>query len=129
MPVDARHGVTTGVSADDRARTVAAAIDPATSPADLVWPGHLHTLAGNPDGVLARAGHTEASLDLAVLAGLTPAAVICEITRPDGGMARRPDLIRFAEDHALSIVTIDELIAYRLQAQTQSDRYAACGAA
>lgn len=129
MPIDARRGVTTGVSANDRARTVAAAIDPATSPADLVWPGHLHTLAGNPDGVLARAGHTEASLDLAALAGLTPAAVICEITRADGEMARRPDLISFAREHDLSIATIDDLITYRLRAHSLDRCHAACGAA
>ena len=111
--VDAAHGVTTGISAADRARTVQALIDPATSCKDLVSPGHLFPLQACPGGVLVRAGHTEASLDFARLAGLAPAAVICEILNADGTMARLPQLRTFAKQHGLKITSIAALIEYR----------------
>lgn len=115
MPVDGRRGVTTGVSAFDRAKTIATMLDEASEPTDLVWPGHLHLLSANPQGVLGRPGHTEASIDFCRIAGLYPAAVICEIVRNDGQMARRDDLFEFADRHGLIIATIDELIEYRRQ--------------
>lgn len=113
VSVEARHGVTTGISAFDRATTIRALIDPATRPEDLARPGHVFPLRAAEGGVLTRAGHTEASVDLARLAGLYPAAVICEVLRDDGAMARRPELERFAERHRLQIITIADLIAYR----------------
>ena len=109
-----RFGVTTGISAADRAATVRAAIDPATVPGDLRRPGHVFPLRARPGGVLQRVGQTEASVDLARLAGLYPAGVICEILNADGSMARRPDLERFAERHALTFITVAQLVAYRL---------------
>src|SRR5438270_3623333 len=111
----ARFGVTTGISAADRAATVRVAIDPATVPADLRRPGHVFPLRARPGGVLQRVGQTEASIDLARLAGLYPAGVICEILNPDGSMARRPDLERFAKEHGLTFITVAQLIAYRLK--------------
>ncbi len=117
LSVDARHGVTTGVSAHDRARTIQVLIDPETRPNDLVRPGHLFPLRARPGGVLVRAGHTEASVDLARLAGLYPAAVICEIMNPDGTMARTPQLIDFAQRHGLRVCTIADLIKHRLQSE------------
>ena len=111
--VDAAHGVTTGISAADRARTVQVLIDPATSCKDIVSPGHLFPLQARPGGVLVRAGHTEASLDFARLAGLAPAAVICEILNADGTMARLPQLRTFARQHSLKITSIAALIEYR----------------
>jgi 3,4-dihydroxy 2-butanone 4-phosphate synthase len=113
VPVEARHGVTTGISAFDRATTIRTLIDPATRPEDLVRPGHVFPLRAADGGVLSRAGHTEASVDLARMAGLYPAAVICEIMRDDGAMARRSDLERFAARHGIRIVAIADLIAYR----------------
>jgi 3,4-dihydroxy 2-butanone 4-phosphate synthase / GTP cyclohydrolase II len=110
--VDARAGITTGISAFDRARTVRALIDPASRPEDLIRPGHLFPLEAVPGGVLRRAGHTEAAVDLTRLAGLNPAGVICEIIRDDGEMARRDDLIAFARRHALCIVTIADLVVH-----------------
>src|SRR2546428_4042493 len=110
----ARFGVTTGISAADRAATVRVAIDPVTVPADLRRPGHVFPLRARPGGVLQRVGQTEASVDLARLAGLYPAGVICEILNPDGSMARRPDLERFAERHGLTFITVAQLVAYRL---------------
>ena len=110
----ARFGVTTGISAADRAATIRVAIDPATVPADLRRPGHVFPLRSRPGGVLQRVGQTEASIDLARLAGLYPAGVICEILNADGTMARRPELTRFAERHGLTFVTVAELVAYRL---------------
>jgi 3,4-dihydroxy 2-butanone 4-phosphate synthase/GTP cyclohydrolase II len=110
----ARFGVTTGISAADRAATVRVAIDPATVPPDLRRPGHVFPLRARPGGVLQRVGQTEASVDLARLAGLYPAGVICEILNPDGTMARRPELERFAAEHRLTFVTIAQLVAYRL---------------
>jgi 3,4-dihydroxy 2-butanone 4-phosphate synthase/GTP cyclohydrolase II len=110
----ARFGVTTGVSAADRAATIRVAIDPATVPADLRRPGHVSPLRARPGGVLQRVGQTEASVDLARLAGLYPAGVICEILNADGTMARRPDLERFAAQHGLTFITVAQLVAYRL---------------
>jgi 3,4-dihydroxy 2-butanone 4-phosphate synthase / GTP cyclohydrolase II len=110
----ARFGVTTGISAADRAATIRVAIDPATVPQDLRRPGHVFPLRARPGGVLQRVGQTEASVDLARLAGLYPAGVICEILNPDGTMARRPQLERFAAEQGLTFVTIAQLVAYRL---------------
>ena len=127
--IEAREGVSTGISAYDRARTIATAIDPTKGESDIVSPGHVFPLVAREGGVLIRAGHTEASIDLARLAGLYPAAVICEIMNEDGTMSRMPDLVPFAQRHGLKIGTIEDLIAYRLKhdrlvkqvAQTQVD--------
>lgn len=113
VTVDARRGTTTGVSAADRATTIAALIDPATQPQDLMRPGHMFPLRARPGGVLERPGHTEAAVDLACLAGCAPAGVLCEVVSEDGSMARTPELIRFARQHDLCIVTIADLIVYR----------------
>ncbi len=113
VSVDARDGTTTGISAADRAATVHALLDPDTKPWDLARPGHVFPLRYAEGGVLRRAGHTEASVDLARLAGLYPAGVLCEVVNEDGTMARMPDLQRFAEEHGLLIVSIADLIAYR----------------
>jgi len=113
--IDARQGVTTGISAFDRAKTIQVAIDPATRPADLARPGHVFPLRARKGGVLVRAGQTEASVDLARLAGLVPAGVICEIMRDDGSMARIPDLTEFCGIHGLKMLTVAELIRYRMQ--------------
>ena len=113
--IDARDGVTTGISAYDRARTIHIAIDPATRPSDLARPGHIFPLRARKGGVLVRAGQTEASVDLARLAGLVPAGVICEIMRDDGTMARVPDLIEFCREHDMKMLTVAELIRYRMQ--------------
>ncbi len=110
---DARTGITTGTSAYDRARSIQVAIDPRTQPSDLVRPGHVDGLRAHPGGVLVRAGHTEGSTDLARLAGLAEAAVICEILTPDGRMARVPDLRQFCQTHQLKMCTIQDLIDYR----------------
>jgi 3,4-dihydroxy 2-butanone 4-phosphate synthase/GTP cyclohydrolase II len=122
VSIEARHGVTTGISAADRAHTVKVAIDPATKPSDLVAPGHVFPLRARPGGVLQRTGQTEGSVDLARLAGLTPAGVICEIMNDDGTMARMPDLEKFAAKHGLLIVTIADLIQYRLQNESLVSR-------
>ncbi len=113
LSIEAREGVTTGISAADRARTVAVAIDPASQPSDISTPGHVFPLMAKDGGVLVRAGHTEAAVDVARLAGLIPAGVICEIMNDDGSMARMPDLIKFAQLHGLKIATIADLIEYR----------------
>jgi 3,4-dihydroxy 2-butanone 4-phosphate synthase/GTP cyclohydrolase II len=113
--IEAREGVTTGISAADRAHTVRTAIDPQTTYSDLARPGHIFPLRARKGGVLVRAGQTEASVDLARLAGLNPAGVICEIMRDDGEMARIPDLIPFCKEHGLLILTVAELIRYRLR--------------
>jgi 3,4-dihydroxy 2-butanone 4-phosphate synthase/GTP cyclohydrolase II len=113
--IEAREGVSTGISAHDRARTIATAIDATKGASDIVSPGHVFPLVAREGGVLIRAGHTEASVDLARLAGLYPAAVICEIMNEDGTMSRMPDLIPFAQRHGLKIGTIEDLIAYRLK--------------
>ncbi|MFM7069233.1 MAG: bifunctional 3,4-dihydroxy-2-butanone-4-phosphate synthase/GTP cyclohydrolase II [Actinomycetes bacterium] len=113
--VDYVHGTSTGISASDRAATIQALIDPETRPADLARPGHIFPLRYTEGGVLKRAGHTEAAVDLSRLAGLAPAGVLCEIVNDDGTMARVPDLIRFCEEHGLLMVTIAQLIRYRRQ--------------
>jgi 3,4-dihydroxy 2-butanone 4-phosphate synthase/GTP cyclohydrolase II len=113
--IDAREGVTTGISAYDRARTVLVAIDPATRPSDLARPGHVFPLRARKGGVLVRAGQTEASVDLARMAGMVPAGIICEIMREDGTMARVPDLVGFCNQHKLKMLTVAELIRYRMQ--------------
>ncbi len=111
----AHFGVGTGISAADRARTIRVAIDPATKPEDLRRPGHISPLRARPGGVLQRVGHTEASVDLARLAGFRPAGVICEILSPDGSMARRPQLEEFCREHGLVMMTVADLVAYRLR--------------
>jgi 3,4-dihydroxy 2-butanone 4-phosphate synthase/GTP cyclohydrolase II len=113
LSIEAAEGVTTGISAHDRARTVQVAVARDARPSDIVQPGHIFPLMAQPGGVLVRAGHTEAGCDLAHLAGLTPAAVICEILKDDGTMARLPDLVEFAAAHGLRIGTIADLIEYR----------------
>ncbi|KRV50430.1 3,4-dihydroxy-2-butanone 4-phosphate synthase [Wenjunlia vitaminophila] len=113
VSVDAKHGTTTGISAADRAHTARALADPESVPGDFVRPGHVFPLRAREGGVLARDGHTEAGIDLARLAGLHPAAVICEIANADGTMARLPELVPFARRHGLAIVSIEDLIAYR----------------
>lgn len=113
VSIEAREGVTTGISAADRAHTIQVAIDPSKRPEDIVSPGHIFPLKARDGGVLVRAGHTEAAVDIARLAGLNPAGVICEIMNDDGTMARMPDLIKFAEKHKLKIATIADLISYR----------------
>jgi 3,4-dihydroxy 2-butanone 4-phosphate synthase/GTP cyclohydrolase II len=115
VSIDAKEGVSTGISAFDRARTVQAAIDPATKPSDLARPGQIFPLRAREGGVLARAGQTEAAIDLARLAGLYPAGVICEIMNEDGTMARMPELEKFSQTHDLPILTIADLIKYRLK--------------
>ncbi len=112
VSIEARRGVSTGVSAADRAVTIKTAIDPLSGPDDLCTPGHVFPLRAAEGGVLARAGHTEACVDISRLAGLSGAAVICEIMNPDGAMARLPDIKIFAERHNLKIATIDDLAAY-----------------
>jgi 3,4-dihydroxy 2-butanone 4-phosphate synthase / GTP cyclohydrolase II len=113
VSIEAREGVTTGISASDRARTVAVAVDPTKGPTEIVSPGHVFPLVARDGGVLVRAGHTEAAVDVSRLAGLNPAGVICEIMNDDGTMARMPDLVKFAQFHGLKIGTIADLIAYR----------------
>ncbi len=113
VSVDAKRGTTTGISAKDRARTIEALLNPRTKPEDLIRPGHIFPLRGKNGGVLVRAGHTEAAMDLARLAGLYPAGVICEILNADGSMARLTHLSRFARKHKLKLVTIKDLIEYR----------------
>jgi 3,4-dihydroxy 2-butanone 4-phosphate synthase/GTP cyclohydrolase II len=113
VSIEAREGITTGVSARDRAHTIAVAINPETRPRDLVTPGHVFPLAARPGGTLVRAGHTEAAVDIARTAGLIPAGVICEIMNADGSMARLPDLVAFAQVHGLKLGTIADLIAHR----------------
>lgn len=122
VSVEAREGVTTGISAHDRAHTIAVAVDPTKGPDDIVSPGHVFPLVAKPGGVLVRAGHTEAAVDISRLAGLNPAGVICEIMRDDGTMARLPDLIDFARLHGLKIGTIADLIAYRRRTERQVER-------
>src|SRR5690606_21701895 len=114
VSIEAAEGVTTGISAADRAHTVQVAVAKHASPEEIVQPGHIFPLQAQPGGVLSRAGHTEAGCDLAGLAGLEPAAVIVEIMNEDGTMARRPDLEQFAEKHGLRIGTIADLIHYRM---------------
>ncbi|MEL6374889.1 MAG: 3,4-dihydroxy-2-butanone-4-phosphate synthase [Pseudomonadota bacterium] len=115
VSIEAREGISTGISAADRSRTILTAIDQTKTDADIVSPGHVFPLVARPGGVLVRAGHTEAAVDLARMAGLYPAGVICEIMNDDGTMARVPDLIGFAQRHGLKIGTIEDMIAYRLR--------------
>jgi 3,4-dihydroxy 2-butanone 4-phosphate synthase / GTP cyclohydrolase II len=122
--IDARTGVTTGISAADRARTIQVAIDPATRPDDLARPGHVPPLRARKGGVLVRAGQTEAGVDLARLAGMIPAAVICEIMNDDGTMARVPQLLEFCRQHELKMLTVAELIRYRLENEHYVERFA-----
>jgi 3,4-dihydroxy 2-butanone 4-phosphate synthase / GTP cyclohydrolase II len=122
VSVEARHGVTTGISAHDRAHTIQTAIDPHATPHDLVQPGHVFPLKAKDGGVLERAGQTEASVDLARLAGLTPAGVICEIMNDDGTMARVPDLVPYCERHGLKMITVADLIAYRRRKEKLVER-------
>ncbi len=124
VTVDAVYGVTTGISAADRAKTIEVLIDPKSKPSDLVTPGHLFPLRARRGGVLVRAGHTEASVDLMKLAGLYPAGVICEIMNEDGTMARTNDLIEFAKKHKIKICTIDSLIEYRRKTEKLIERVA-----
>ena len=118
ISIDARQGVTTGISTADRATTILTAVDGNTQPEDLVSPGHVFPLRAREGGVLVRTGQTEGSVDLARLAGLKPAGVICEIMKDDGTMARMPDLLTFAQEHGLKVVTIADLIKYRLNKES-----------
>jgi 3,4-dihydroxy 2-butanone 4-phosphate synthase/GTP cyclohydrolase II len=113
VSIEAKEGVTTGISAHDRAHTISVAIDPTKGPVDIVTPGHVFPLVARRGGVLVRAGHTEAAVDISRLAGLVPAGVICEVMNDDGTMARLPDLVKFAQFHGLKVGTIADLIAYR----------------
>jgi 3,4-dihydroxy 2-butanone 4-phosphate synthase/GTP cyclohydrolase II len=118
VSIEARHGVTTGISAADRAHTIMTAVDPAATPADLARPGHVFPLRAKRGGVLVRLGQTEASVDIAKIAGLTPAAVICEIMNDDGTMARMPELTSFTEKHGLKIISVADLVRYRIEKET-----------
>ena len=120
----ARFGVTTGISAQDRARTIQVAVDPATVPADLRRPGHIPPLRARDGGVLQRVGHTEAAVDLARLAGLYPAGVVCEVLNEDGTTSRRPQLEKFAEEHDLTFITVAQLVAHRLKSERLVHRVA-----
>ena len=117
VSIEAAEGITTGISAYDRAHTIRSAVKPDAGPEDISQPGHVFPLMYAPGGVLARAGHTEASVDLAMMAGLEPAAVLVEILNEDGSMARRPELLRFAKEHGLKIGTIANLIRYRMETE------------
>jgi 3,4-dihydroxy 2-butanone 4-phosphate synthase/GTP cyclohydrolase II len=118
ISIEAREGVTTGISASDRARTILTAVDPSARPTDLARPGHIFPLRAKRGGVLVRVGQTEASVDMARIAGLTPAAVICEIMNDDGTMARLPELEVFAERHGLKIISVADLVRYRIHKET-----------
>jgi 3,4-dihydroxy 2-butanone 4-phosphate synthase/GTP cyclohydrolase II len=122
VTIDAAQGITTGISAHDRARTILTAVDDRCTPADLARPGHVHPIRAREGGVLVRAGHTEGSVDLARLAGLKPAGVICEIMNDDGTMARLPDLLEFARRHGLKVATIAQLIEYRRRKERLIER-------
>jgi 3,4-dihydroxy 2-butanone 4-phosphate synthase/GTP cyclohydrolase II len=125
VSIEARSGVSTGISAADRARTIQVAIDPTTAPRELVQPGHVFPLKAKAGGVLERVGQTEAGVDLARLAGLNPAAVICEIMNEDGSMARVPDLAQYCEQHGLKMVTVADLVAYRRRTEKLVERVVA----
>ena len=122
VAIEAREGVTTGISAADRARTIQVAVDPGASPRDLVQPGHVFPLKAKSGGVLERTGQTEAAVDLARLAGLNPAGVICEVMNEDGTMARVPDLVPYCERHGLKMITVADLIAYRRRTEKLVER-------
>ena len=127
VTIEARSGVSTGISAPDRARTIQVAIDPASSPRELVQPGHVFPLKAKAGGVLERVGQTEAAVDLARLAGLIPAGVICEIMNDDGTMARVPDLVPYCERHGLKMVTVADLVAYRRRKERLVERVVSTG--
>lgn len=120
VTIEAAEGVTTGVSASDRMTTVRAAITDDTRASDLNRPGHVFPLRAQPGGVLTRGGHTEASVDLATLAGFKPAAVLCELTNDDGSMARAPEVIAFAKQHGMPVLTIEDLVTYRQAAERKA---------
>jgi len=122
VSIEARDGISTGISAADRARTIQVAVDPTSTPHDLVQPGHVFPLRAKPGGVLQRSGQTEAAVDLARLAGLTPAGVVCEVMNEDGTMARVPDFVPFCERHGLALVTVADLIEYRRQTEKLVER-------
>ncbi len=124
ISVEAREGISTGISAHDRARTVAVIADPVSTPADIASPGHIFPLRARDGGVLVRDGHTEGAIDLMRLAGLNPAGVICEVMRDDGHMARRPDLMRFAAEHGVAMVTIRQIADHRLATEVLVDEVA-----
>ncbi|MEU8301048.1 bifunctional 3,4-dihydroxy-2-butanone-4-phosphate synthase/GTP cyclohydrolase II [Micromonospora sp. NPDC048909] len=124
VTVDAREGVSTGISAADRAHTIRLLADPATGPTDLARPGHVVPLRAREGGVLRRAGHTEAAIDLTRLAGLQPAGVLCELVNDDGTMMRLPDLEKFSAEHSLTLITIADLIAYRRRTEKQVEQVA-----
>ncbi|MBN1204627.1 MAG: 3,4-dihydroxy-2-butanone-4-phosphate synthase [Myxococcaceae bacterium] len=124
VSIEAARGVTTGISAADRARTIQAAVAPNAKPGDLVRPGHIFPLRAREGGVLVRTGQTEGSVDLARMAGLAPAGVICEIMNPDGSMARRPDLVKFARKHKLVLLSVADIIRYRLERERLVKRIA-----
>ncbi|MFN0073659.1 MAG: bifunctional 3,4-dihydroxy-2-butanone-4-phosphate synthase/GTP cyclohydrolase II [Chloroflexota bacterium] len=124
VTVDARDGITTGISAEDRAETVRALIDPTATPADFLRPGHMFPLRYTEGGVLRRTGHTEASVDLAKLAGLYPAAVICEVMNENGSMARFPHLVEFARQHGITMVNVAQIVQYRRRTELQVERVA-----
>jgi len=124
VSVDAREGVTTGISAADRARTIKVLADPKTKAHDLVKPGHIFPLQARDGGVLVRAGQTEAAVDLCRLAGLSPVGVICELTNPDGSMSRMPELKRFAKRHGLRLITVKDLNAHRMGQERLAERVA-----
>ncbi|MCE5281670.1 MAG: 3,4-dihydroxy-2-butanone-4-phosphate synthase [Deltaproteobacteria bacterium] len=113
VSIEAAHGVTTGVSAADRVTTVKAAVDDLAKPENLHHPGHIFPLKSRQGGVLERPGHTEATVDLNRMAGLRPYGVLCELTNPDGTMARMPQIVRFAEEHAFPVVTVEDIVGYR----------------
>jgi 3,4-dihydroxy 2-butanone 4-phosphate synthase/GTP cyclohydrolase II len=125
ISIEAREGITTGISAHDRSRTIQVAIDPSKGPRDLVQPGHVFPLRARAGGVLQRTGQTEAAVDLARLAGLNPAGVVCEIMKDDGTMARVPDLIEYCEHHSLKMVTVADLIEYRRRTEKLVERTSA----
>src|SRR6476659_337222 len=125
VSVEAREGVSTGISAHDRAHTIQVAIDPSSNAFDLVQPGHVFPLQARPGGVLQRSGQTEAAVDLARLAGVTPAGVVCEIMNEDGTMARVPDLIGYCERHQLKMITVADLVEYRRRHEKLVERGAA----
>jgi 3,4-dihydroxy 2-butanone 4-phosphate synthase/GTP cyclohydrolase II len=122
VSIEAREGVSTGISAHDRARTIQVAVDPSRGPGDLVQPGHVFPLRARPGGVLQRAGQTEAAVDLARLAGLNPAGVVCEVMKEDGTMARVPDLVEYCARHDLKMVTVEDLIEYRRRTEKLVER-------
>jgi 3,4-dihydroxy-2-butanone 4-phosphate synthase len=128
VSVDARHGTSTGISAADRATTIHALVQPSTRPDDLARPGHVFPLRYREGGVLVRRGHTEAAVDMARLTGLAPAGVLAEITNPDGSMARRPQLECFAAEHHLELISVADLVSYRLRRES-AQRTVAAGAA